>query len=95
VLRIDNKRDPSGEVHVGQTFTGRFKPGRADKGDHVRNFQRAFENALEIADSPKVVRDRKRMKLRSTFDATVVFEATIKIASPGDVGEYRVIVTER
>ncbi len=94
MLRIDNKRDPNGEVHIGQTFIGKYKPKADEKGQHADNFQRALENALQIADSTRVINERKRMRLKRTFDVKVTFEATVRIASPGNIGEYRAIVTE-
>ncbi len=92
--RMDNAKDPIGEVHAGQTFVGRYTPKANEKGAHAENFQRALENALQIADNAKAISERKRMRLNRTFDATVTFEATIRVASPGNIGEYRAIVTE-
>jgi hypothetical protein len=94
MVRIDNKRNRTGEVHVGQTFVGRHKPTVQQKGDHAQNFARALEKALQIADSPTVVRERRRMRLPTTFETSVTFEATVVVKSPGDVGEYRAVVTE-
>jgi hypothetical protein len=87
-------RERRGEVHVGQTFIGRYRPTAQQKKDHAQNFARAFENALEIADSQEVVDERERMKLPKMFDTTVTFHARVTVASPGDVVEYRAIISE-
>jgi hypothetical protein len=92
---MDNNKDGSGEVLVGQTFVGVYKPTRAEKGAHAENFAKALEAALQIADDTKAISERKRMRLNRTFEAKVTFEATITVASPGNIGEYRARVTEK
>jgi hypothetical protein len=87
-------RERRGEVHVGQTFIGRHRPTAQQEGEHAKNFERAFENALQIADSQEVVDERERMKLPTTFETTVTFHARVRVKSPGDVVEYRAIISE-
>lgn len=94
MLRIDKSRGRKGEVHIGQTFIGRHRPRENEQGQHAKNFERALENALEIADSPEVIRQRRRMGLKNEFHADVSFEARVIVRSPGDVGEYIVVLKE-
>ncbi len=93
--RIDNTKEPSGEGHVGQTFVGKYRPKPSEREDHAGNFGRALQAALEIADNTRVTNERKRMKLKNTFEVKVVFEATVRVRSPGNIGEYRAVITEQ
>ena len=87
--------DNEGEVRLRRTFVGRYVPEEARNFDHIEGFDAALRNALDVFD--RAVEHNKDKELRDpgTFHVSVSFEAVVVVRSPGNIGEYRAIVTEK
>jgi hypothetical protein len=89
-------KTPEGEARLRRSFVGRFTPGDAPRNfNHAEGFDRALQAALDM---DVAAHEANRAQLGSDvakkFDVQVTFEATIEIASPGNVHEYRAVVVE-
>ena len=69
-----------------QTARGSKKVDPPDK-KHWQNFDDALEDALKDAD--------KQWGKANGTKVTVTFEATVETQSPGNIHEYRVILTKQ
>jgi hypothetical protein len=90
VLQDDSRyEDDDGEVQLTRRFVGKFRPDTPRNSDHAQGFETALKNALDVAD-----RALDTLNVAGTFQANVTFEAEIIVGSPGNVGEYKAIVTQ-
>ena len=84
-----------GEQRLRRSFVGRYRPPSPRNGQHADGFDRALQNALNMdVEAAGAERAQLGPDVPKLFDVQVTFEATIEIASPGNVHEYRAVVVE-
>jgi len=88
-MALENEREFSenDEARLIRRFVGTYTPDTDRNFDHAAGFEQALITALDVA-------DRESATVAGTFQASVTFEAKIIVGSPGNVGEYKAIVTE-
>jgi hypothetical protein len=89
-----NFSDDDGEVRLTRAFVGRFRPAQPRNMDHADGFDRAIRAALDEADRAFEANVAQLPDAPKVFHARITLEAEVEVRSPGNVGEYRAIVTE-
>lgn len=83
-----------GEVRLSRNFVGKYRPDMPRNDRHSEGFDIALQRALDAADLAFEANMAQIPGAPTTFRVSVTYEAEVVVQSPGNIGEYKAIVTE-